>query len=72
MNLALALLHDPKVLFLDEPYAGFDWDTYTRFWQIAADRRGAGASVLMVSHFIADQEPFDRISHLVDGKTHER
>ena len=28
LNLALALLPDPQVLFLDEPYAGFEWDTY--------------------------------------------
>ncbi len=72
LNLSLALLHDPPVLFLDEPYAGFDWDTYQRFWALAADRRKGGASVLIVSHFIPDEDRFDRIYDLVDGKTVER
>jgi ABC-type multidrug transport system ATPase subunit len=69
LNLAIALLHDPQLLFLDEPYAGFDWDTYQRFWSITADRRDAGETVLIISHFITDEERFDRIYDLIDGKT---
>ncbi|MEQ8437804.1 MAG: ABC transporter ATP-binding protein [Ilumatobacter fluminis] len=69
LNLAIALLHDPQLLFLDEPYAGFDWDTYQRFWTITAERRDAGATVLIISHFITDEERFDRIYDLVDGVT---
>jgi ABC-2 type transport system ATP-binding protein len=68
LNLGLALLADPQVLLLDEPYAGFDWDTYQRFWELVADRRTAGRSVLIISHFLADQERFDRIIDLRDGK----
>jgi ABC-2 type transport system ATP-binding protein len=68
LNLGLALLADPQVLLLDEPYAGFDWDTYQRFWELVADRRKAGRSVLIISHFLADQERFDRIVDLRDGK----
>ena len=69
LNLSLAMLHDPALLFLDEPYAGFDWDTYQRFWQLTAQRRDAGASLLIITHFIADEERFDRIYDLVDGRT---
>lgn len=69
LNLGLALLHDPDVLLLDEPYAGFDWDTYLRFWKLAEQRRDAGRAVLIISHFVADEERFDRIIHLRDGKT---
>jgi ABC-type multidrug transport system ATPase subunit len=69
LNLALALLHDPALLFLDEPYAGFDWDTYQRFWELTAQRRDAGASLLIISHFIADEDRFDRIYDLIDGRT---
>ncbi len=68
LNLGLALLADPQVLLLDELYAGFDWDTYQRFWELVADRRMAGHSVLIISHFLADQERFDRIIDLRDGK----
>jgi ABC-type multidrug transport system ATPase subunit len=69
LNLSLALLHDPALLCLDEPYAGFDWDTYLRFWELAAGRRDAGASLLIISHFIVDEERFDRIYDLHDGRT---
>ena len=72
LNLMLAMLHDPKLLFLDEPYAGFDWDTYQRFWDLTARRRDAGASLLIISHFIADEERFDRIYDLIDGRTVQR
>jgi ABC-2 type transport system ATP-binding protein len=69
LNLGLALLPDPDVLLLDEPYAGFDWDTYQRFWQLTRGRRDAGRSLLIISHFITDAERFDRIYDLVEGKT---
>lgn len=67
LNLGLALLPDPDILLLDEPYAGFDWDTYQRFWELTAERRAAGRGLLIISHFIADEERFDRVLHLVDG-----
>jgi ABC-type multidrug transport system ATPase subunit len=68
LNLGLALLADPQVLLLDEPYAGFDWDTYQRFWSIVAERRDAGRSVLIISHFVTDLERFDRVLELCHGK----
>ena len=71
LNLGLALLPDPEVLLLDEPYAGFDWDTYLRFWHLAGTRRDAGRSVLIISHFVADEHRFDRIVKLQFGKTAE-
>ena len=72
LNLALALLADPGVLLLDEPYAGFDWDTYLRFWELTAQRREAGRSVLVVSHFVTDEERFDRLVEMRDGKAMTR
>jgi ABC-type multidrug transport system ATPase subunit len=68
LNLGLALLADPDLLLLDEPYAGFDWDTYQRFWQMTRDRRDAGRSLLIISHFITDVDRFDRIYDIVEGK----
>jgi ABC-2 type transport system ATP-binding protein len=67
LNLALALLPDPELLLLDEPYAGFDWDTYQRFWRIVASRRAAGRSVLIISHFVTNLERFDRVLQLSGG-----
>lgn len=68
LNLGLALLADPDLLLLDEPYDGFDWDTYQKFWGLIAARRQAGRTVLVVSHFLADEDRFDRIVELKDGR----
>jgi len=68
LNLGLALLADPAVLLLDEPYSGFDFDTYLKFWDLVAQRRQAGRSVLIISHFVTDEERFDRIVTLRGGK----
>ncbi len=67
LNLAIALLHDPDVLLLDEPYSGFDWETYQKFWGIADELRKRGKTVVVVSHFLQERERFDRILDLRDG-----
>lgn len=72
LNLGLALVHNPDLLLLDEPYAGFDWETYQRFWETTSARRDAGRTLLIISHFIADEERFDRIVELRDGRAVER
>ena len=68
LNLALALMHDPQLLLLDEPYAGFDWETYLRFWEMAEQRRAAGMGILIVSHLLAERERLSRIYELRDGR----
>ncbi|MER7195860.1 ABC transporter ATP-binding protein [Streptomyces flaveolus] len=67
LNLTLALMHDPQVLLLDEPYQGFDWDTYQRFWELAAQLRDAGRSVLVVSHLAYDTDRLDELWRLEAG-----
>jgi ABC-type multidrug transport system ATPase subunit len=67
LNLTLALMHDPSVLLLDEPYQGFDWETYLRFWEVAADLRARGRAILVISHLIFDQQRFDTIYRLTGG-----
>jgi ABC-type multidrug transport system ATPase subunit len=68
LNLALALMHEPDLLLLDEPYSGFDWETYLRFWEMSAHRREAGMGILIVSHFLSERERLDRIYELRDGR----
>lgn len=68
LNLALALLHDPNVLLLDEPYAGFDYETYIRFWELSEILAVSGHSILIVSHFVEQQERFHRIYRVEDGR----
>ena len=69
LNLALALMHDPELLLLDEPYAGFDWETYLRFWEMSERRRDTGMGILIVSHLLAERRRLDRIYSLIDGRT---
>jgi ABC-2 type transport system ATP-binding protein len=68
LNLALALMHEPDVLLLDEPYAGFDWETYVHFWEMAERRREAGMGILIVSHLLTERERLDRVYGLRDGR----
>jgi ABC-2 type transport system ATP-binding protein len=68
LNLALALMHDPELLLLDEPYSGFDWETYLRFWEMSERRRDAGMGILIVSHLLAERERLDRVYELRLGK----
>jgi ABC-2 type transport system ATP-binding protein len=68
LNLALALLHEPQLLLLDEPYAGFDWETYLRFWEMAERRRADGMGFLIVSHLLAERERLTRVYELRDGR----
>lgn len=72
LSLGLALLPDPALLLLDEPYAGFDWETYLKFWDLVDERRAAGRTVLIVSHFVVDEARFDRIVEIRDGRTGPR
>ncbi|WP_187689274.1 ABC transporter ATP-binding protein [Nocardia wallacei] len=67
LNLTLAVMHDPQVLLLDEPYQGFDWETYLRFWELVAQFRDDGGSVLVVSHLAYDTGRFDQVWRLRDG-----
>ena len=68
LNLAIALLHQPKLLILDEPYNGFDWDTYLRFWDYTNQLRKEGCAILVVTHFLTEKERFDKIYNLVEGE----
>jgi ABC-2 type transport system ATP-binding protein len=68
LNLALSLMHEPELLLLDEPYSGFDWETYLRFWEMSQRRRDAGMGILIVSHLLAERERLDRMYELCEGR----
>jgi ABC-type multidrug transport system ATPase subunit len=67
LNLSLALLHNPDILILDEPYSGFDWDTYQHFLGFADQARTDGKCVIMVSHLVFERELFDSVFSLDEG-----
>lgn len=69
LNLIIALLHEPDVLLLDEPYQGLDYGAYLAFWELADEMAAAGRSVLLVSHLVHDRSRVSRLYRLADGKT---
>ena len=64
LNLGLALLTDPAVLLLDEPYQGFDHGTYVNFWDHCEAWRAKGKAVVVVTHMLAELERVDRVVEL--------
>jgi ABC-type multidrug transport system ATPase subunit len=72
LNLALALLHDPDVLLLDEPYQGFDWETYLRFWDLVDELRNRGKAIIVITHLVFERQRFDRLYSLEQGRIAEQ
>jgi ABC-2 type transport system ATP-binding protein len=68
LTLSVSLMHDPDVLLLDEPYTGFDWETYLAFWDLAADLAADGTAIGVISHLVSERDRFDRILELRDGE----
>ncbi len=64
LNLAIALLSDPSILLLDEPYQGFDRGTYVNFWDHCETWRQAGKAVVIVTHMLAELARVDRVVEL--------
>ena len=72
VNLSIALLHSPQVLLLDEPYTGFDWETYLAFWDLTEDLVADGITIAIISHLISERERFDRVLELRNGQLQEQ
>ncbi|WP_158801527.1 ATP-binding cassette domain-containing protein [Acidisoma sp. L85] len=68
LALATALLHDPDILFLDEPTSGVDPLTRREFWQRIGDLSASGVAVLVTSHFMDEAENCDRLGIISDGR----
>ncbi len=65
---SVALLHEPKVVFLDEPTGGVDPITRRQFWELIYAAAGRGTTVFVTTHYMDEAEYCDRISIMVDGK----
>jgi len=72
LNLTLALMHDPDVLLLDEPYQGFDWETYLRFWDLVTDLRARCKAIVIITHLVFEQDRFDLLADLSGGRLTRR
>ncbi|WP_368215046.1 ATP-binding cassette domain-containing protein [Aeromonas sp. R2-3] len=68
LSLACALLHEPPLLFLDEPTSGVDPVTRREFWSHINALAGHGVTVLVTTHFMDEAEYCDRIALIYRGK----
>ncbi len=60
-GLALATLHEPRLLFLDEPTAGVDVASRGLFWELIQDEADAGVTVFVTTHFLEEVDYCDRV-----------
>jgi len=65
---SVALLHDPKVVFLDEPTGGVDPITRRQFWELIYATAASGTTVFVTTHYMDEAEYCDRVSIMVDGR----
>ena len=69
MNLAVALVPEPKVLVLDEPTAGLDTESRRDLWRLIMSLRSSGVSILLTTHLLDEAEHLsDRVGILRDGR----
>lgn len=65
---AVALIHNPDIVFLDEPTGGVDPITRRQFWEMIYRASAQGTTVFVTTHYMDEAEYCDRISIMVDGR----
>lgn len=65
---AVATIHRPEVLFLDEPTGGVDPITRRRFWELIYKSASDGMTVFVTTHYLDEAEYCNRVSIMVDGR----
>jgi len=68
LALSVALVHDPRIVFLDEPTSGVDPITRRQFWELIYEAAAAGTTTLVTTHYMDEAEYCDRISIMVAGR----
>jgi ABC-2 type transport system ATP-binding protein len=66
-SLAAALVHDPKMIFLDEPTVGLDPQLRANMWDMFRDRRDDGSLIMVSTHYLGEVHRCDRVLFLRDG-----
>jgi len=68
LSFSVAIIHEPKIVFLDEPTGGVDPVTRRQFWDLIYDAAARGITVFVTTHYMDEAEYCNRISIMVDGK----
>jgi ABC-2 type transport system ATP-binding protein len=65
---AVAIMHNPSIVFLDEPTAGVDPITRKQFWEMIYETSVQGMTIFVTTHYMDEAEYCERITIMVDGK----
>jgi len=65
---SVAIFHEPRIVFLDEPTGGVDPITRREFWQLIYEAASEGITVFVTTHYMDEAEYCNRVSIMVDGK----
>ncbi len=68
LSFSVALLHEPKIVFLDEPTGGVDPITRRQFWEMIYAQANKGTTIFVTTHYMDEAEYCDRVSIMVEGK----
>jgi ABC-2 type transport system ATP-binding protein len=68
LSFLVAILHQPKIVFLDEPTGGVDPASRKQFWDLIYDAADKGITVFVTTHYLDEAEYCNRVSIMVDGR----
>jgi ABC-2 type transport system ATP-binding protein len=68
LSFSVAMLHEPQIIFLDEPTGGVDPITRREFWNLIYQAAANGTTVFVTTHYMDEAEYCNRVSIMVDGR----
>ncbi len=68
LSFSVAILHQPKIVFLDEPTGGVDPVTRREFWTMIYEAASKGTTIFVTTHYMDEAEYCNRVSIMVDGR----
>ena len=68
LSFSVAVIHEPRIVFLDEPTGGVDPVTRRQFWELIYQAAQRGITVFVTTHYMDEAEYCNRVSIMVDGK----
>jgi ABC-2 type transport system ATP-binding protein len=68
LSFSVAMLHEPQIIFLDEPTGGVDPITRREFWNLIYQAAAGGTTVFVTTHYMDEAEYCNRVSIMVDGR----